>query len=164
MVQSTYSSFPHSKNCRQLISATSRMSISSDIIHQKKIVRKILGNAENRTRGCSVRSANATSVLCHPPLVIFLYRDCLEAMLLLDLNVCLITSSRNGTLLLFLFFLVKGLILENGFCARFCVLDYRIWNALPNLDAKFSSISLSVMLKAFENNWVSLMFSNELQN
>ena len=35
MVRATYSSFPHSNKCRQLISATSR---------------KILGNAENRTR------------------------------------------------------------------------------------------------------------------
>ena len=62
MVRSTFSSFPHSKKCRRLISATSRMNNSSE-----KIVRKILGNAENQTRGCWVRSANATSVLCRPP-------------------------------------------------------------------------------------------------
>ena len=30
----------------------------------ENIFGKILGNAENRTRGCWVRSANATSVLC----------------------------------------------------------------------------------------------------
>ena len=56
MVQSTFSSFPHSK-CRRLITETSRMNF----------FRKTLGNTENWTRGCWVRSANATSVLCHLP-------------------------------------------------------------------------------------------------
>ena len=51
-----FSSFPHSK-CRRLISATFRMTL----------FRKTVGNSENRTRGCWVRSANATSVLCRPP-------------------------------------------------------------------------------------------------
>ena len=55
MVQSTFSSFPYPKCCR-LISATSRMNF----------FRKTLGNAKNWTRSCWVRSANATSVLCHP--------------------------------------------------------------------------------------------------
>ena len=50
MVRSTNSSFPHSK-CHRLTSATSW---------------KFHGNAGNRTRGCWVRSANATSVLCCP--------------------------------------------------------------------------------------------------
>ena len=58
MVRSTFSSFPHSK-CRRLILATSRMNF----------FRKTLGKAENQTRGCWVRSANATSELCRPLLV-----------------------------------------------------------------------------------------------
>ena len=46
-----FHAFPRSK-CRQLT---------------RQRQERILGNAENRTRGCWVRSANATSVLCRPP-------------------------------------------------------------------------------------------------
>ena len=38
-----------------------------ECISSEKFVRKILGNAEDQTQGCWVRSANVTSVLCCPP-------------------------------------------------------------------------------------------------
>ena len=66
MVRSTYSSFPHSK-CRRLILATSKMNFFR-YNWSEKFFSKILGNAENQTRGCWVRSANATSVLCPIPI------------------------------------------------------------------------------------------------
>ena len=59
MVRSTFSSFPRSK-CRWLTRQ-----------HQEFNNSIILGNAENRTRGWWVRSANAISVLCRPPLNCF---------------------------------------------------------------------------------------------
>ena len=47
---------------------TLRSAVDISRQHQELIfVRKILGNAQNRTRGCWVRSANATSLLCRPP-------------------------------------------------------------------------------------------------
>ena len=61
MARSTYSSCPHSKKCCRLISTTLRMNF-----FRYNSSEKILGNAENWTQGCWVRSTYATSVLCRP--------------------------------------------------------------------------------------------------
>ena len=47
---------------RSALSATSRMNYSSDIICQKNSSEKTLGNVQNRTWDCWVRSSNATYV------------------------------------------------------------------------------------------------------
>ena len=39
----------------------------SSAVNKSQQLLKTFGNAENQTRGCWVRSANATSVLCSPP-------------------------------------------------------------------------------------------------